>query len=465
MSLHSSQFYNFNQMLVISVFVHCLMLTLVLFMPKSEWVQEKIRPVFTVDLVEVPAIPGSQPGDLPEEGQQQKAVSPSQESAVETPVTQKPLTKKTSGTKEAPNPVPQPKSKFTSGDKSVKLEDLPFTGTPTPKTKPGQSLSTLEELEQMAKLPPTVKQPTNKKSSPTLLEDSLRELDALKTPAESPGEKKKPGPSRVTEALKGFDTLQMEKHVPIEMPKPNPVPRKEDLSLEELEFAMLAKRKIQSGTPDTTVADRRELLEKLEELQELKKSSKPVVIQKKTSTQEFETLIVQQMESTQQVLDKIASLDKQHEVEVSFDLGESTRSQPVKFKSRIWAVKSDTLGKGVKGKATGAGSKQTFVYQGPVGQAQAADPLSQYVGRVHQQIYRNWRNPLGAGHNEVKVSFYIYRAGNIDQPELVASSGDSQLDKLALMAIKDSAPFPKFPSALKEPNLHITINFKYIAKK
>lgn len=464
MSLHSSQFYNFNQMLVISVFVHCLMLTIVLFMPKTEWVQEKIRPVFTVDLVEVPAIPGAQPGDLQEEGQKQKAVAPpQQEKTMEAPVAQKPLVKKPSATKPEPKPVPEPKSNFSTGEKSVKVDSLPFADTS--KTKAGQSLSTLEQLDQVAKLPPTAKQTVNKKSSPTLLEDSLRELDALKTPSQSPGEKKKPGPSRVTEALKGFDTLQMEKHVPIEMPQPNPVPKKQDMSLEELEFAMLVERKIQSGTPDTTVTDRRELLDKLEELQKLKKSNQPVVIQKKTDTKEFETLIVQQMASTQQVLDKIASLDKQHEVEVSFDMGESLKTQPVKFKSRIWAVQSATLGKGVKGQGTGAAGKQTFVYQGPVGQAQAADPLSQYVGRVHQQIYKNWRNPLGAGHSEVKVSFYIFRAGNIDQPELVASSGDEQLDKLALMAVKDSAPFPGFPSALKEPNLHITINFKYIAKK
>ncbi|WP_282012019.1 TonB family protein [Nitrospina watsonii] len=462
--MNASQFYNFNQMLVISVFVHCLMLTAVLFMPKAEWVQQKIRPMFTVDLVEAPALPGSQRGDLAEEGKKQEATAPPQQQvAVQKPATEKPMAKKPAAEKGVSKPVPEAKSQAATGQKQFKLEDLPFTGTPTPKTKPGQSVSTLQELEQVAKLPPTVKQPTQKKTTPTLLEDTLRDLDALKTPSPSPGEKKKPGPSRVTEALEGFDTLQMKKSVPIEMSKPVPVQQKEDLSMEELEFAMLAERKVKSGTPDTTVADQRELLQKLEELQKLKASKKPVVIAKKTDSREFETLIVQQLESTQEILDKIASLSKKHEVEVSFDMDEASRKQPVQFKSRVWAL--NTLGGGVQGTGPGTASKQTFVYQGPVGRAQAADPLSQYIGRVHQQIYKNWRNPLGAGHNEVKVSFYIFRAGNIDQPELIASSGDGQLDKLALMAIKDSAPFPDFPSALKEPNLHITINFKYVPKK
>jgi len=205
----------------------------------------------------------------------------------------------------------------------------------------------------------------------------------------------------------------------------------------------------------------------LEALQDLKKTQEPVVIEKKTGKGAIENLIVQQMETTQDVLDKIASLGrgKERKVEISFDVDEAHETKPVKFKSRIWnEVKPLTSGKGTQGTGAGADAKQTYVYQGPVGQAQASDPLSKYVGRIYQKIYKNWRNPIGAGQNVVKVSFFIFRAGNINQPKLVVSSGDDQLDKLALQAVKDSAPFPAFPSALKEPNLHLTLNFKYVQK-
>ena len=36
------------------------------------------------------------------------------------------------------------------------------------------------------------------------------------------------------------------------------------------------------------------------------------------------------------------------------------------------------------------------------------------------------------------------------------------LDDLALRAVVDSAPFPKFPKELNKSNLHININFKYV---
>ena len=74
----------------------------------------------------------------------------------------------------------------------------------------------------------------------------------------------------------------------------------------------------------------------------------------------------------------------------------------------------------------------------------------------------NWKNPLGAEHKQVLVSFYLYPSGKVDKPYVEKSSGNSQLDTLALRAIADSEPFPKFPSELKQANLHISIHFKYV---
>ena len=54
----------------------------------------------------------------------------------------------------------------------------------------------------------------------------------------------------------------------------------------------------------------------------------------------------------------------------------------------------------------------------------------------------------------------IFRMGNIGEPRLVQSSGEDELDALAIKSIFDSEPFPPFPQEIKDPNIVITINFK-----
>nr|NIP99380.1 TonB C-terminal domain-containing protein [Nitrospinaceae bacterium]NIR53545.1 TonB C-terminal domain-containing protein [Nitrospinaceae bacterium]NIS83946.1 TonB C-terminal domain-containing protein [Nitrospinaceae bacterium]NIT80755.1 TonB C-terminal domain-containing protein [Nitrospinaceae bacterium]NIU43061.1 TonB C-terminal domain-containing protein [Nitrospinaceae bacterium] len=69
-------------------------------------------------------------------------------------------------------------------------------------------------------------------------------------------------------------------------------------------------------------------------------------------------------------------------------------------------------------------------------------------------------------HNkEVVVSFTIFPLGKIDKPALKKTSGVEHLDTLALRAILESEPFPKFPKELKVPNLSISIHFKYVPEK
>ena len=63
------------------------------------------------------------------------------------------------------------------------------------------------------------------------------------------------------------------------------------------------------------------------------------------------------------------------------------------------------------------------------------------------------------------ISFNIYPQGNIDRPDLKESSRVELLDSLALRAIHESKPFPKFPKSLDFQNLNISIHFKYIPEK
>jgi TonB family protein len=87
-----------------------------------------------------------------------------------------------------------------------------------------------------------------------------------------------------------------------------------------------------------------------------------------------------------------------------------------------------------------------------------------YVGMIQKKIYKNWQTAesLSPREEKVIVSFFISPQGNIDKPFVKTSSGVENLDDLALRAVMDSAPFPKFPKELNKSNLHINIYFKYV---
>jgi TonB family protein len=91
--------------------------------------------------------------------------------------------------------------------------------------------------------------------------------------------------------------------------------------------------------------------------------------------------------------------------------------------------------------------------------------LSLYIGKVYKRIYSKWKTPLGSTFEDVVVSFTIFSKGNIDAPEISKSTGDKNLDSIAVRAIIDSVPFPELPKELNRSNLKIKIVFKYVSEK
>jgi len=111
----------------------------------------------------------------------------------------------------------------------------------------------------------------------------------------------------------------------------------------------------------------------------------------------------------------------------------------------------------------GTGDSYVFAKKGGT---PGADVQSLYVGMIQEKIYRNWQEPLAQEHNqEAVVSFFIFPRGNIDKTVVKQSSGVEALDTLAVRAVLDSVPFPKFPKELKKSNLHVNIYFKYVPKE
>ena len=93
-----------------------------------------------------------------------------------------------------------------------------------------------------------------------------------------------------------------------------------------------------------------------------------------------------------------------------------------------------------------------------------SDALAEYKRIVFQNVLKNWDGPYGQDQRKtVVISFNVSEKGNVvDRPHLKESSQVELLDNLALRAISESAPFPKFPELLKVSNLKFTIHFQYI---
>ena len=98
----------------------------------------------------------------------------------------------------------------------------------------------------------------------------------------------------------------------------------------------------------------------------------------------------------------------------------------------------------------------------PETESEVSSVLSLYMGEVLKRVFSKWKEPLGLHDNDLLVSFTIFSKGNIKNPAIRKSSGDKNLDSIAVRAIINSAPFPELPEELHRPNLKVIINFKYV---
>ncbi len=442
MRTESPLYFDFNQMLVMSVLVHCLFMTLVLFMPKTGLLPQKVQPSFFVELVDLSALPGLEPSQYTGDTQTETApVVP--EKKTEAP----PVTKTESTTVKVPPSL---------------LEHLPLQElAKADNTSKGKLV---EKLDQVAKL--ETQTPSKKKKAPALVESNVHDLESLKLAPEVKTSQKKKAPRNMEAMLQQLQTLKMEENTETVAEIPIPQVVNEDLTMEEMEFAMLAQKEVEHKKPGTQTVDPA-MMKTMLALKELKKNQQSTpVINPKIETTVHKTEIIQSQAEANKVLQKIAALQK-NDVVISFELDQGVEVQAPNFKSEILNVESPELNKQVQGKTgTQSPSVETYIFKGQAGSAQAdANPLSEYVGLIYKKVMSNWRNPLGAGQSRVVVFFYVHKAGNISKPKLFVSSGDDQLDRLALQAVKDSAPFAAIPPELNKSNLPIRLNFNYVYKK
>lgn len=413
---------DFNQMLVVSVFLHLFFIVVLMYLPKPKAPQRVIVATFNVQMVDVPS--GKSSG-APTPVREKEAPKPRQAAAPP-----------------PPPPPPKPEAK--------KIAEPPVVKKPEIASKIVKELESLsgkpkkprmvEELDRLAQLkPPAVPQKRPEKKPPPLKE-TFKELDDLKARKAEAKKPFLPALPKVEESLEGFDSLKMTEPAPPEVKKAEkPAPKKESVDLQELELQALLNKKAaaEKEKKEKTAA---ELLKELERTAELQAVKPALPAPEKKKPREIDISI----SSGQKSSEEFSSLLRKLEI-------------PTGEKAPVARKES----RAEEGKPPQGAQSQAALSQAKPGPL-ATDILSLYVGTIREKVLSNWKSPLGAEHNEVVVSFFVFPQGNIGKPFVDNSSGEDQLDTLAVRAILDSEPFPKFPAELKEPNLHITIRFKYV---
>lgn len=412
--------FDFNQMLVTSVFLHLLFITVVMFLPKPTLEQEIIVPAFMVELVEIPS--------------GRKSVTRKLAPVVEKPLAMKPEITVPPVPPEAIIPPVEP------GKSQEILREL-------------NQMSMIDELDQLAKMvpEPPPPAPVPEKTQP-ILDQTFKDREAIK-PKEALPQKKELAVPVVEDPLKQFEKFKMQEDLES---KPIVVkPEKVDDSLDDVEFAALTREsmKLEKKSNRKSAAD---LLRELTQMQDLKSVLASRAREKKPPSLNIKKFR-EKSKSLGPIAKKLASLNLKP-LEVSIDF-ENSQAFAKDFESKIWKVEVPQV------TSPDEEESESYVFsenEGPPG----ADALSLYISLIREKVYKKWYEPLAEKHNkETLISFFLFAKGNIDKPVLKKSSGVEQLDTLAIRAILDSEPFPEFPKELKLSNLNVTIKFKYVPEK
>jgi TonB family protein len=90
--------------------------------------------------------------------------------------------------------------------------------------------------------------------------------------------------------------------------------------------------------------------------------------------------------------------------------------------------------------------------------------VNDYILLTRTAIQRAWTTPLdlavpGAVKGRVRINYTISRSGALKSVELVGSSGNGELDRSLIQAIRSAAPFPPFPDEIRASKMFVRANF------
>jgi len=427
---------DFNQMLVYSTFTHLLFLTWVMFLPDHRTQEQIVVPTFRLDLIEL------SPKENALTSKKQQAV-PSASAKKKAEPKAKPIVKKLKRSALKPkakkSPPPKPIIKESKARKKI-LEDLKSFESNSIKRSP------LEQLDLLARLAPKVQE--EKVMPPKAMqEETFREPErkkAAELPAEPEPKVELPAEPEPKVELPAEPEPKVE--LPVD-PKPGKLlPRIDDIEItaKERELIALSEQlvKLDLRKEDQSTSA---LMTELEAIENKEVHPTDILMdgeqfEKSDSFSAFKSI---KGESFNSVVEKFQDLEESSE-EIKIDV---SQGQMVLKEFKTSIQRGGVLVSEIKT------------------EPETSSALSLYVGKVYKRVYSKWKTPLGSKFENVTVSFTIFSKGNINSPVIRKSSGDKNLDSIAVSAIIDSVPFPDLPEELNRPNLTVNIIFKYVPEK
>ncbi|MFH0823895.1 MAG: energy transducer TonB [Pseudomonadota bacterium] len=105
-----------------------------------------------------------------------------------------------------------------------------------------------------------------------------------------------------------------------------------------------------------------------------------------------------------------------------------------------------------------------MVYQAVVDRSTRDKGLNDYVMLTKEAIQRAWKTPLdlqdsSAVKGKIRINYTIARDGALDSIHLIKSSGNSEMDRSLIQAIRDAEPFPAFPDDIRAAQVMVRANF------
>ena len=437
---------DFNQMLVYSTFAHLFFLTWVMFLPDHRTQEQIVVPTFRLDIIEL------SPKEKPAPSSKKKQAVPSATTKKKAVPKAKPIVKKLKRSTLKPKAKqlspPKPIIKESKARKKI-LEDLKSLESNSIKRSP------LEQLDLLARLAPKVQEekviPPKAMQEETFIEperEKAAELPVEPEPkVELPVEPEPKVELPVEPEPKVEPPVEPEPKVePPAEPEPGKLlPRVDDIEItaKERELIALSEQLIKLDLKKE-VQTTSSLMRELEAIENKEVHSTDILSEggefKKSSPSAFENI---KGESLTSVVEKFQELEgSSQEIKIDVSQGQMVLRE---FKTSI--------------QRGGVPVSETKT------EPETSNALSLYVGEVYKRVYSKWKTPLGSKFENVTVSFTIFSKGNINSPVIRKSTGDKNLDSIAVSAIIDSVPFPELPEELNRPNLKVNIIFKYVPEK
>lgn len=90
--------------------------------------------------------------------------------------------------------------------------------------------------------------------------------------------------------------------------------------------------------------------------------------------------------------------------------------------------------------------------------------LNDYTRLTRDAIQRAWKTPLshnvpGAVKGRVRIDYTVKRSGELESVDLVKGSGNQNMDRSLVAAIRAAQPFPPFPDEISARRLLVRANF------